>query len=283
LRGVNTNPVAHPDDMVAIRMWSDGKRVITVRHHKLMTPRDILAQLIEYENGPESILACQSVIRAPGFWGNSSENFYSIHWSPVIAWANWFSPSPGSHQQYEEGDIRRKANILLVDTNPPDSIDTNGDGIQELFPSPHMNATYFNGANTRKWLPEGKNMAQPANATAWDVNFTIIRYAEVLLNLAEAQNELGNATAALDAVNQIRTRAKVPPFTETNQAALRDLIRAERRRELLFEGHRYFDLHRWGIAAEVLQPLGYVVGRHEFWPVPVSELDLMPNLTQYPE
>ena len=52
LRGVNLNPDADPEDMVAIRMWSDGKRVITVRHHKLLTPRDILAQLIDTQTGP---------------------------------------------------------------------------------------------------------------------------------------------------------------------------------------------------------------------------------------
>lgn len=52
LRGVNTNPGSDPDDMVAIRMWSDGIRVITVQHEKLLTPNDILQQLIEFHNGP---------------------------------------------------------------------------------------------------------------------------------------------------------------------------------------------------------------------------------------
>lgn len=52
LRGVNTNPGSQADDLVAIRMWSDGKRVVTVRQQKLMTPRDILAQLLEYNDGP---------------------------------------------------------------------------------------------------------------------------------------------------------------------------------------------------------------------------------------
>ena len=55
LRGVNTNPDSDPEDMVAIRMWSDGKRLITLRHRKLMTPRDILSQLIEEETGPKTI------------------------------------------------------------------------------------------------------------------------------------------------------------------------------------------------------------------------------------
>ncbi len=128
-------------------------------------------------------------------------------------------------------------------------------------------------------LAIGKNLAV---ADEFEVNFPIIRYAEILLNYAEAQNELGNPTEALGALNQIRARAMVPAITETDQGLLRDLIREERRRELLFEGQRFYDLHRWGLVEEILVPLGYRVGTHEYWPVPVAELDLMPNLTQYP-
>ncbi len=264
--------------------WQDAAnaamQVINQGNHQLVPTEDFIHMFNgKKENSVESILEYQAVAQAPGFWGNSSENFYSIHWSPVIGWANWYSPSPGSYQQFEDGDIRRKASVLVVDANPPDSIDTDGDGVQELFPSGNMNSSYFNGANTRKWLPEGKNMTQ---ANSFDVNFIIIRFAEILLNYAEAQNELGNSAEALGAVNMIRQRARVPDFSETEQAALRQLIREERRRELLFEGQRFYDLQRWGIAAEVLGPLGYVPGRHEYWPIPNAELDLMPNLTQYP-
>lgn len=229
------------------------------------------------ENSGESMFEFQAVGRAPGFWGASSENLYSIHWSPVIGWANWFSPSVESYEQYETGDIRRKANILVVETG--DSIDTDGDGIREPFPSGGMNTTFFNNANTKKWLPEGKALSQANN---YDVNFTILRYAEVLLNLAEALNEAGRPSEALDPLNEIRRRAEVPEITETDQAVLRDVIREERRRELLFEGHRYFDLARWGLLSEKLAPLGFVQGVHEYWPIPLAELDLMPNLTQYP-
>ncbi|WP_299809351.1 zinc transporter ZntB [uncultured Roseibium sp.] len=52
LRGVNTNPDEDPTDMIAMRMWSDGHRVITIRQQRLLTPRDILRQLIETETGP---------------------------------------------------------------------------------------------------------------------------------------------------------------------------------------------------------------------------------------
>jgi zinc transporter len=52
LRGVNLNPNAEQEDMVALRIWSDGRRVISVRHERLMTPRDILHQLVDLESGP---------------------------------------------------------------------------------------------------------------------------------------------------------------------------------------------------------------------------------------
>ncbi len=229
------------------------------------------------ENSAESLFEYQSVSLAPGFWGASSENLYSIHWSPVIGWANWYSPSVESYEQYEPGDIRRKANVLVLGAG--DSIDTNGDGVREPFPSGAMNTTYFNNANTKKWLPEGKPLAQP---NSYDVNFTIVRYAEILLNLAEALNEVGRSSEALGPLNEIRMRAGVAEITVTDQGALRDIIRAERRRELLFEGHRFHDLARWGLSAQKLGPLGFVQGVHEYWPIPLAELDLMPNLTQYP-
>lgn len=55
LRGVNTNPGAAPEDMVTLRMWSDGRRLITIRQQKLRTTRDVLAQLLETETGPKTI------------------------------------------------------------------------------------------------------------------------------------------------------------------------------------------------------------------------------------
>lgn len=229
------------------------------------------------DNSKESIFEFQSVSFAPGLWGGQTENIYSFFWSPLIGWANWYSPSVSSQEQFEDGDIRRKASLLIVGKN--DSIDTDGDGILELFPSGNMNGNYFNNANVRKFLPIGVNLA---DGNSFDVNFPILRYAEILLNYAEAQNENSNTTEALSALNEIRIRAKVPIITETDQGLLRELIREERRRELVFEGHRFFDLQRWGIAAEVLTPLGYRVGTHEYWPIPLSELDIMKNLTQYP-
>jgi hypothetical protein len=84
-------------------------------------------------------------------------------------------------------------------------------------------------------------------------NYYYFRYAEVLLNYAEAQNEaVGPDESVYAAMDEIRTRAGIPAFTDVypgaTQSQMRDLIRRERRIELAFEGKRYFDLIRWEIA-----------------------------------
>jgi hypothetical protein len=232
------------------------------------------------ENSVESLFEMQSVGAPLGFWDANSEHLYSIMWSPMIGWANWFTPSEAIIHSFEEGDIRRKASLLLVGAN--DSIDLNGDGRLDPFPAPELgsNTVYFTNSNVRKFLPEGKPMNNENN---FDINFPIIRYAEILLNYAEALNELNRPADALVPLNKVRARAKLPVINTTNQNDLREIIYHERRIELVFEGHRFFDLKRQNRAEVVLGPLGFQSGVHEYFPVPQEELDLNPNLTQYPE
>ena len=84
-------------------------------------------------------------------------------------------------------------------------------------------------------------------------NYYYFRYAEVLLNYAEAQNEaVGPDASVYKALDEIRTRAGIPVFSAVypgaSQATMRALIRKERRIELALEGKRYFDLLRWKLA-----------------------------------
>ena len=82
------------------------------------------------------------------------------------------------------------------------------------------------------------------------VDMKIIRAAEAYLNKAEAYYNLGNEGAARTALDVLRTeRYTTPPSGETG-TALRDAIRLERRLEYAFEGHRFFDLKRWGLGVE---------------------------------
>lgn len=86
-----------------------------------------------------------------------------------------------------------------------------------------------------------------------DLTYYYMRYAEVLLNYAEAMAMQNKLPEALDALYQVRKRAG---FTEkptaANQTEFMKLLRHERKVELAFEGHRFWDLRRWGLATDVL-------------------------------
>ena len=129
-------------------------------------------------------------------------------------------------------------------------------------------------------------MSQPSDG---DINYTAIRFAEVLLWEAEALNELGRPAEAQAPLEQVRARARaqaedpataLPPINTTGQQEMRDAIRHERQVELGFELHRFFDLVRWDIAADSLS--GFEKGKHELFPLPQTEIDLNPSLIQNP-
>jgi len=75
--------------------------------------------------------------------------------------------------------------------------------------------------------------------------FPLFRLAETYLNLAEAYNEYGNSTKALENLNKIHVRAGLPAITETDQAKLREIIQREKAIEFFSENHRYFDVKHW--------------------------------------
>ncbi|MEQ8240039.1 MAG: RagB/SusD family nutrient uptake outer membrane protein [Cyclobacteriaceae bacterium] len=120
-------------------------------------------------------------------------------------------------------------------------------------------------------------------------NRRLIRYAEVLLNVAEAYANSGNVPQAITYLEEVRARARqgnigiLPEITETDPVLLSDLIIEERRHELAMEGFRFWDLVRTGKAAEVLGPLGFEVNKHELLPIPQTERDITQGaLTQNP-
>lgn len=130
-------------------------------------------------------------------------------------------------------------------------------------------------------------------------NWRMIRFADVLLMAAEANNRKPSAddVKALQYINRVRTRAGLPALAVTGNA-LFEAIKTERRLELMFEGHRYHDLIRWGDAATVLKDQGkripkgdgtwYLIDgagfkdRNWLWPIPEVEMNVNPNMTQNP-
>ena len=116
------------------------------------------------------------------------------------------------------------------------------------------------------------------------VTFTALRYADVLLMYAEALTELGNLPEALGHLNAVRARARLASLSGLGQAELRLALERERRVELLYEGHRWFDLVRTGRARTVLNA-HYASQRQTFsldefeliFPIPQAEVDLNPE------
>lgn len=116
-------------------------------------------------------------------------------------------------------------------------------------------------------------------------NFILLRLADILLLAAEANTELNDLSAAKAQLNQVRRRVGLPEVTTNDQNSLRQAIQEERRLELAFEGHRWFDLKRTGKAVETMNALnrGYDVTEEKLLlPIPQSELDRNPRLEQNP-
>ena len=107
----------------------------------------------------------------------------------------------------------------------------------------------YTGYYCRKYLDPNNDAQYVRQSMTW----RFFRYAEILLNYAEACIELGEDPEARTYINMVRTRAGMPDVTESGEA-LMERCRNERRIELAFEDHRFYDVRRWVIGAEAYQP-----------------------------
>lgn len=99
-------------------------------------------------------------------------------------------------------------------------------------------------------------------------NWRLIRYADVLLMAAEAYFRDNEPGLALDYINEVRRRSNVPELTTLT---FEDIV-LERQLELAFEGFRYIDLNRWGLAEQELGSRGFVAGKHNLLPIPIVDV-----------
>ncbi|MCD9017151.1 RagB/SusD family nutrient uptake outer membrane protein [Parachryseolinea silvisoli] len=174
---------------------------------------------------------------------------------------------------------------------------------------------YMPGFSGKKNIeaPNAPGMNQTFPWAATGLNYVLIRYSEVLLWKAEALIESNqDLDEARSLINQVRDRARTGSYVKTldgssdaanylvgiypssgwSQDYARKALRFERRLELAMEGHRIYDLNRWGIAAQTMnayyQSEGttatylagkvFVAGKHEYLPIPQSEIDLAPTV-----
>lgn len=106
------------------------------------------------------------------------------------------------------------------------------------------------------------------------VNWKVIRYADVLLMYAEALNENGKTTEALENLNLVRNRAGVAAYSDLSKDETREKIYLERRLEFNLEGQRWFDLVRTGRALEVMAPYG-MKDYMTLFPIPQTQVEII--------
>ena len=176
--------------------------------------------------------------------------------------------TPSAVAQYAPNDVRGLGGTFI---NSP-YVNEEGDTIVWQQPPGPAYIKYLDQDNTQNL--ESRSWVAQSN------NWISLRYADVLLMYAEAVAQGAPATAgsALDALNAVRQRAGIGPAG----ALTVDEVRAERRREFLFEGQRWFDLARYGqLDAAITEKTGHPP-KGPLFPIPQSERQLNPQLTQNP-
>jgi hypothetical protein len=223
----------------------------------------------------------RSVHFRPGCWndncapGANDSGYGNVHASLSL------------QNEFEPGDPRREETIFV-----------DGD------PYPHIEGTdtydgnwSVTGSTPAKYILHDDPTQPPGRPNASLNNERIIRYADVLLMLAEAKilSPTSDLTGAADLINEVRTRASatLPPVTVGTREQMFSALMHERRVELAFEGHRYNDLVRWHRAALIniktdIDFGGQVANtnwseKHLVRPIPQGQRDINSNLDQLDE
>ena len=172
------------------------------------------------------------------------------------------SPTSDLVNAYEKGDLRKKASVS-------DSIPLVGGAVYRMLYG--LKFVDFTAKDVNDM----------------DINFTALRYADVLLMYAEVLNETGKTTDALSYLNMVRKRAGLALLSGLSKSDFTLTLEKERRVEFLYEGQRWFDLVRTGRAKTVMNKyftdnkMSFSIEDYELlMPIPQRELDIDPNLKQ---
>lgn len=246
------------------------QEVIGSRQYDLMEHFDDLWKPAN-GNNIESVFEVQFRQQA----GASTGSFFSIHYTPYLSNILGISTTAGGYNiptedmlnAYSAGDLRKYSSVAEGYTN------AGGTFVSGL-----------EGRHTRKFLSKADV------ERGGDDNWPVIRYAEVYLLCAEALNEVSFQVDgdAFDYLNEVRERAGLTPYSSTapdaqyritTQEQFRLAIEKERRLELAFEGHRWFDLVRTGRAKEVMASKGVTLADYQLLlPIPQQQIDINPDI-----
>lgn len=235
------------------------------------------------EFGKESLFEVQFVNTLEYDWGNFpwdngrlQEN--NIHIQLMGPRGDFYTPAPGdsliagwgflypSEKIYDAfvnaGDSARKVNTLMSEAElEAAGGEWTGDNVWD-----------YNGILRRKYGTYiGQTDAGSVAELNYGTNWRLIRYADVLLMAAEAYYRSGDEGRARTELNKVRDRADLAD-TNASGNALFEAIVTERQLELAFEGFRFLDLIRWGLASQELSNLGFVAGKHNVYPIPFDDV-----------
>jgi hypothetical protein len=227
------------------------------------------------KNNVESIFEIQCAL-IPNNIPASNSQYSQVQGTRGVTGGGWgFNvPSDALVAAYEAGDPRMDATIIFRGETTPEG---------DVIPASGDNPRY----NQKSYVPFSMYVSGYNEGCQQDK--ICLRYADVLLMNAEANNEQGNTTAALASLELVRARARagnnsiLPKVTLTDKIELRTAIWNERHVELAMEFDRYFDVIRQGRGAAIFGVRGFKAGKNEIWPIPQNEIDLSAGvLTQNP-
>lgn len=260
------------------KAWGDS---IIVSNEYDLEPSYANNFTLDGENGIESVFEIQYMEEPTSDYGDGNGftrgTFNIIMQRTRVGSLGWGFNRPTTNliNEYEAGDPRKDATVM----------------------NPDADLYLGNGYHNRKYSLDGYTLAHP---TRGPLNYKIIRYSDVLLMYAEAACELNDLDAAKNALERVRFRARnnnsaiLPSFPYGGyadiQTDLRKAVRHERRIELALEGHRFFDIVRWGVADGVMNTyyqnesalvkehmMPFIAGKHELFPIPETEINLSNN------
>lgn len=267
-----SNPALYDEVIAAVdEINAEGYDLSAVSYADIFNP--------EINNGPESIFEVQfSGSTEYDFWGNTPQcNALSTFMGPrnsdlVAGGWGWNQPTQEFMDQYEDGDVRKEVTCFYEGC--------------PAFDGTNYRADWSNtGYNVRKFIVS-KNVSPEYNTNP--ANFIVYRYAGAVLMQAEALNETDLTGPARILVNKVRQRAGLTDLpTNITKEQLRQAIIKERRLELAFEGHRWFDMIRIDggqYAIDFLRSIGKAnVNKNRLlFPIPQTERDANPLIEQNP-
>lgn len=232
------------------------------------------------QNGVESIFEVQYYGKTNyDFWSNENQaSWLSTFTGPrnsgmAAGCYGWNQPTAEFVSQYETGDVRKEKTVFYT-------------GCPTFDGMTYSSAYSTTGYNVRKFL---LTKTQSPDYNTSNQNWVVTRYADVLLMKAEALNEMGQTTLAEAPLYEVRCRAGLTnrsTIEGLSQMQMREKIIHERRMELAFEGHRWFDMIRYkdNYALNFLHSIGKTAAtsKHLLLPIPTQEREANPKLTQNP-